>query len=71
MIHSIQIVATMGVIMFLMFTFQLLTGLRVIKFKPKIHFKIHKVNGITLYTLAFFHGIYALGTFVFGWFQPF
>jgi len=56
MIFNIDIILWLGIINLLLITFQLLSGLRFIKVK----YKIHKSLGILLFFTASIHGIYAL-----------
>ncbi|MFP4023351.1 MAG: hypothetical protein ACLFVR_02405 [Thiohalospira sp.] len=56
MFLGINIILWFGIINLILIIFQLLSGLRVIKVK----FKIHKVFGIILFFTASIHGILAL-----------
>lgn len=56
MFLGINIILWFGVINLILIIFQLLSGLRVIKVK----YKIHKVSGIILFFTASIHGILAL-----------
>lgn len=64
----IYIIAAGGIFLFLMLVFQTLLGLRKIKFKGALHMKVHKWTAYAMIAFAAFHGTFALGTLVFGWF---
>lgn len=68
LIQPLYLVAIGGIFTFLLLVFQVLVGRRNIKFKGALHMKVHKVVAYTLIGLALFHGTFALGTLVFGWF---
>ncbi len=53
---GIDIILWLGVINFFLVLFQLLSGIKVIKVK----YKIHKNMGILLFCTAFIHGAYAI-----------
>lgn len=57
-VFGISIFAISGIINFILLLFQLLSGLRVIKVK----IKVHKTTGIILFVIATLHGI--IGIFV-------
>jgi hypothetical protein len=56
MILGIDIILWFGIINLILILFQILSGLRIIKVKHKLH----KAFGIVLFFTAFIHGIYAL-----------
>ena len=56
MIFGIDIILWFGIINLILILFQILSGLRMIKVK----YKLHKTLGIVLFFTAFIHGIYAL-----------
>lgn len=66
--QPLYIVAIAGVFLFLLLVFEALLGLRVITFKGRLHSRVHRYVAFTLIAFALIHGIYALGTLVFGWF---
>lgn len=66
--QPLYIVAIAGVFLFLLLVFEALLGLRVITFKGRLHSRVHRYVAFTLVAFALIHGIYALGTLVFGWF---
>ncbi|HEX9093795.1 MAG TPA: hypothetical protein VF902_07415 [Coriobacteriia bacterium] len=66
--NPIYLVAAGGVFLFLLLVFQVLLGLRKIKFKGALHMKVHKWTAYSMLALAAFHGLFALGTLVFRWF---
>ncbi len=66
--QPLYIVAVAGVFLFLLLVFEALLGLRVITFKGRLHSRVHRYVAFTLVAFALIHGIYALGTLVFGWF---
>lgn len=53
---GIDIILWLGVINLFLVLFQLLSGLKVLKVK----YKIHKSMGVLLFFTAFIHGIYAI-----------
>jgi hypothetical protein len=55
-----------GAVLVLLLVFQLLMGLRVIKFKGPLHAKVHKWTGFALIAVAIGHGLFATHTF-FSW----
>ena len=52
----------LGVFLFILIIFQMLTGARIIK----LPFKWHKISAMVILTLVILHGIDALGIW-FGW----
>jgi hypothetical protein len=66
--NPVYLLAVIGVFLFLGLVFEVLLGLRKIKFKGALHQKVHRWTAYTLLVLAALHGIYAMGTLVFGWF---
>jgi hypothetical protein len=66
--QPLYLVVAGGITMFLLLVFEVLLGLRVITFKGRLHSRVHRIVALTLVALALFHGTYALGTLVFGWF---
>jgi hypothetical protein len=58
MLFDINIILWLGVLNLFLILFQLLSGLRVIKIK----YKLHKQMGVILFFSAFIHGIYAIVT---------
>ena len=49
-----------GAAIFLLLVFQVLVGLRKIKFKGKLHMKVHKFGAYAMVALAAFHALAAL-----------
>jgi hypothetical protein len=66
--NPIYILAVVGIVLFLGLVFEVLVGLRKIRFKGLLHQKVHKWTGYALLAVAAGHGIYAMGTLVFRWF---
>jgi hypothetical protein len=58
MLFDINIILWLGVLNLILILFQLLSGLRIIKIK----YKLHKRMGVILFFSAFIHGIYAIIT---------
>jgi hypothetical protein len=56
MLFNINIILWLGIINLLLALFQVLSGLRYIKVK----YKLHKWLGVTFFFTAMIHGIYAL-----------
>lgn len=54
-----------GAILFFLLIFQLLSGLQVIK----VDYKIHKWNGILIFTIAMVHAFIGFGVWFFGYFR--
>ncbi|MDO8846786.1 MAG: hypothetical protein Q7W51_00150 [Coriobacteriia bacterium] len=48
-----------GAAIFLLLVFQVLVGLRKIKFQGKLHMKVHKYGAYALVALAVFHALAA------------
>lgn len=46
-----------GSVLWLLMLFQVLQGLRKIKFKGRLHSKVHKVTGLVLLAAGAFHGL--------------
>jgi hypothetical protein len=57
-----------GLTLWLGIVFQALTGLRVVKFKGPLHWRVHRIVGYLLIVAGPLHGLLAAGHFVFGWF---
>jgi cytochrome b561 len=49
-----------GATLFLLVVFQVLVGLRKIKFKGKLHLQVHKVGAYALLGITVFHALAAL-----------
>jgi len=58
MLFDINIILWLGILNLFLILFQLLSGLRILKIK----FKLHKRMGIILFFSTFIHGIYAIIT---------
>lgn len=61
-VHPLYIVLS-GALLGLLLVFQVLQGLRKIKFKGKTHMKVHKFVAWTILALGVVHGILALSYF--------
>jgi hypothetical protein len=57
-----------GIVLWLAIVFQALTGLRIVKFKGPLHWRVHRVIAFLLIVAGPIHGLAAVGHFVFGWF---
>jgi hypothetical protein len=55
-----------GLTLLTLLVLQLLIGLRVIRFKGRLHLRVHKGLAWTLVALASFHGLFAI-TFLRAW----
>jgi len=66
--QPLYLVAAGGIAAFLLLVFQVLVGRRNIKFKGATHMKVHRRAAYVLVGIVAAHGLYALGTLVFGWF---
>jgi hypothetical protein len=66
--NPIYLIAAGGLTVFLLLCFQVLVGLRKIRFKGSLHLKVHKYTAFTLLVLAASHGLFAAGKLIFGWF---
>jgi hypothetical protein len=64
----LYLIVGFGVLMWLALVFQALTGLRVVKFKGPLQWRVHRVVAYLLIVAAPLHGLAALGHFVYGWF---
>jgi len=49
-----------GLSLFALLVFQILVGLRKIKFKGRLHTKVHKWTAYAMLAVAIFHGLAAL-----------
>lgn len=56
-----------GSVLLLLIVFQVLVGARVIRFKGKLHSRIHRDGGYAVVVIAAFHGVFSAGTLL-GWF---
>ena len=65
--QPLYLVVVIGIGGFLLLVFEALVGLKIITF-GRAQWKTHKTIAFTLIALALAHGVYALGTVVFGWF---
>lgn len=66
--QPLYLIVVAGIVALLLLVFEVLVGRRTIKFKAATHQKVHRGIAYTLVALAFVHGVYAVGTLVFGWF---
>lgn len=66
--NALYVIAAGGIVMFLLIAFQVLVGKRIIKFKGKLHMRVHTWCAYALLVLALFHGAFAMGRLIFGWF---
>jgi DMSO/TMAO reductase YedYZ heme-binding membrane subunit len=57
-----------GILLWLAIVFQALTGLRVVRFKGPLHWRVHRTVAYLLIVAGPLHGAFAVGHFVFGWF---
>jgi hypothetical protein len=67
-VGRIYLIASLGVLLFVLTVLEVLLGLRIVRFKGPVHWKIHRYNAYAILAIAAIHGTLALGTFVFGWF---
>lgn len=67
-IQPLYLVIVIGIVGFLLLVFEVLVGRRIIQFKGALHQKIHRRIAYTLVGAMLVHGLYAIGTMVFGWF---
>jgi hypothetical protein len=65
--QPLYIVAVAGIVAFLLLVFEALVGLKVIKF-GRTQWRTHRAIAFTLIALTLGHGVYAMGTLLFGWF---
>jgi len=56
----IPLILTLGVTLFLLISFQVSLGLRWVKLDPRYHFRVHRINGITIWCIGVVHGTLAL-----------
>lgn len=57
-----------GIVIWLALAFEILLGLRIIKLKSPLQWKVHRIVALTILGLGLVHGFVAIGSFVFGWF---
>jgi len=62
------LIAAGGLTLFLGLCFEVLVGLRKIKFKGPLQLKVHRYTAYTLLALGAGHGLFAAGRFLFGWY---
>lgn len=62
------LIAAGGLTLFLGLCFEVLVGLRKIKFKGPLHRKVHRYTAYVLLLVGAGHGLVAAGRFLFGWF---
>lgn len=60
LLFGLPIFGWLGILLYLMLTFQILTGKRILK----IDFKYHRINGALIFILALVHGLLALGVYL-------
>ncbi|GAB4289594.1 MAG: hypothetical protein Kow0067_15630 [Coriobacteriia bacterium] len=64
MLLGIRITSTLviygGLVVFALFLFQVLQGSRVIRFKGRLHMKIHRASAYATLAVAAVHGLMAL-----------
>jgi len=57
-----------GVFLFLALVFQTLMGLRLVKFKGPLHWKVHRYLAFAILAIGLIHGVLAVGHIVYAWF---
>ena len=57
-----------GIAMWLTLIFEALLGTRLITFKGRTHWAVHRIIGFTLIGVGLLHGLAAVGHLVYGWF---
>jgi hypothetical protein len=67
-VNAIYVIIAGGVTLLLLLIFETLLGRRKIRFKGALHGKVHRWTAYTMVALAVVHGVFAVGTLVFGWF---
>ncbi len=59
-VPSIMTIVFIGLSMFLLLVFQVSLGMRWIKLQGRVHWKVHKWNGLTILGIATIHAILGL-----------
>ncbi len=59
-VPSIKTVAVFGITLFVLLSFQIAVGMRWIKFKPRIHLRVHKWTGWVIFGIGLVHGTMGL-----------
>ncbi len=54
-VPSIQTVASVGLVVFVLLVFQIMLGMRWIKLKGRTHWKVHKYVAWTIFAIACVH----------------
>ena len=57
-----------GVVIWLALAFEILLGLRIVKLKGPMHWKVHRIIALSILGLGLIHAFVAVGSIVFGWF---
>jgi hypothetical protein len=57
-----------GIILWLTLVFEALLGMRVIKLKGPLHWRVHRILAYLIIAAGLIHGFVAVGHLVFGWF---
>ncbi len=57
-----------GIVMFLALVFEALIGLRIVKFKGPLHWRVHRILAFLIIASAAVHGFAAYGHLIAGWF---
>ncbi len=59
-VPSIQTLAVIGIVLFVLLSFQISLGMRWIKLKGRTHWKIHKWVAWTIFGIGLVHGLFGL-----------
>jgi hypothetical protein len=57
-----------GIVLWLALVFEALLGLRIVKLKGPLHWRVHRVIALVIIIGGLAHGLTAVGHLVFGWF---
>lgn len=59
-VPSIQLVAIIGIVLFVLLSFQMALGQRWIKLKGRAHWRVHKWVAWTIFGIGLVHGLFGL-----------
>jgi len=65
---SLYLVIVLGMTLWLATVFEVLVGLRVVRFKGALHAKVHRRLAYAIIVGGIVHGALAFGSLVMGWF---
>ena len=67
-LYELYAIIVAGIILWLTLVFQVLMGLRIVKLKGPLHWRVHRWVAYFMIVWGLLHGTAAVGHLVFGWF---